>query len=415
MALSLAIIIIFGLIGDWLFKKIRLPGLVGMLLVGIIVGPYALGWLSKDIINISADLRMIALIIILLRAGFEMSRETLNKVGKTAIRLSFIPATLEAAAITFLGPYFLGLSYMESAILGFILAAVSPAVIVQLMMRFIEEEKGIEKGIPTLVLAGACMDDVYNITIYTIIIGVYTGYKINIAWSLAAIPVSICLSIGIGILVGYLLYCLFKRFSPRATKQALTVLGVSILLSQLEHWIPIVSLLAAISIGFIILELDEAMAHKISAKLGKIWVFAEIILFVLVGAQVNISVPLRAGLAGVLLIIIGLVSRSIGTYLCVMGSNLNFKERMFVVISYIPKATVQAAIGAAPLAAMNLAGMNTDAGELILAMAVLSILLTAPLGASAISIAGERFLEKGSPTASHRDLEAFIDSGGETA
>lgn len=410
MALSLAEIIILGLLGDWLFKKFRVPGLIGMLLVGVLIGPYFLSWLSDDIINISVDLRMIALIVILLRAGFEMSKETLNKVGKTALRLSFIPATFEAGAVCFFAPRLLGITYMESAMLGFILGAVSPAVVVPLMMRFIKEKKGTGKGIPTLVLAGASLDDVYTITVYTVLVGVYTGYRVNIVRKLLEIPLSICLSMAIGLGVGYLLHRLFKYFTPRATKQTLTVLGVSILLTQLEHWIPVASLLAVISIGFIILEKEEAMAHRISAKLAKIWVFAEILLFVLLGAQVNIAIALKMGLTGAFLICLGLIFRSVGTYLCVMGSDLNFKERMFVVISYLPKATVQAAMGAAPLAAMKFAGMDTGPGEVILAMAVLSILLTAPLGASAIFIAGERFLEKDLSSISHCDLEALLSS-----
>ncbi|MEW5802176.1 MAG: cation:proton antiporter [bacterium] len=397
MALALAKIIIFGLIADWLLRKVRIPGLIGMLLVGVAFGPYALGWLSPELLAIAADLRLIALIVILLRAGFQLSKDTLNRVGKLAFRLSFIPATFEAAAITLLGPHLLGLTWLESAVLGFVLSAVSPAVVVPLMIRFIEEGRGAEKGIPTLVLAGASMDDVYVITVYSALIGIYTGRKVNIIWKLAGIPLSICLGIGIGLLAGYLLYRLFERFDPRATKRVLLILGVSILLVQLEHviqnWIPFASLLGVMAIGFIILEKRELMAHEISAKLGKIWVFAEILLFVMVGVQVNVPVALRAGLAGCVLIGLSLVSRSIGTYLCVTGSELTFKERMFVVVSYLPKATVQAAFGAAPLAAMKLAGMNTAPGELILAMAVLSILLTAPLGAFAIAMAGERWLK----------------------
>jgi len=415
MALALAKIIIFGLAIDWLLKKIRIPGLVGMLLLGVAFGPYALGWLSPDLLAIAADLRMIALIIILLRAGFELSKDTLNRVGKMAFKLSFIPASFEATAITLLAPRLLGLTYLESAVLGFVLSAVSPAVVVPLMIRFIEEGRGVEKGIPTLVLAGASMDDVYVITVYSALIGIYTGRKVNIIWKLTGIPLSICLGIGIGLLVGYLLYHLFERFNPRATKRVLLILGVSILLVQLERLlqnrIPFAALLGVMAIGFIILEKREFMAHEISAKLGKIWVFAEIMLFVMVGVQVNVPVALRAGLAGCALIGLALISRSIGTYLCVAGSNLTFKERMFVVVSYLPKATVQAAFGAAPLVAMKLAGMNTGPGELILAVAVLSILLTAPLGAFAISMTGERWLEV-APASMHQDLDAVLASEG---
>jgi len=396
MALSLAKIIILGLIADWLFKKIRLPGLIGMLLMGVVLGPFAFGWLSPDLMAIAADLRMIALIVILLRAGFQLSKDTLNQVGKIAFRLSFIPASFEAAAITLLGPHLLGLTYMESAVLGFVLSAVSPAVVVPLMIRFIVEGKGKTKGIPTLVLAGASMDDVYVITVYSVLISIYTGNKVNIIWKLAGIPLSICLGVIVGIMAGFFLYRLFERFNPRATKRVLVILGSSILLVQLEHlvqeWVPFAALLAVMAIGFIILEKRELMAHEISAKLAKIWVFAEILLFVMVGVQVNINVAMQAGAVGAVLIFSALAWRSVGTYLCLIGSNLNTKERVFVVVSYLPKATVQAAFGAAPLAAMRLAGMNTAPGEIILAMAVLSILLTAPLGAVAISLCGDKLL-----------------------
>jgi len=423
MALSLAQVIIFSIVAEWLFRKVRIPGMVGMLLVGVALGPYALGWLSPNLLAISADLRLIAVIVILLRAGFELSKDKLHKVGNMAFRLSFIPATFEAAAITIAGPHLLGLTCLESAVLAFVISAVSPAVVVPLMIHFMEQGKGVEKGIPTLLLAGASMDNVYVITIYSVLIGIYTGFKVNIAWKLVGIPLSICLGIGIGLLVGRLLYHLFERFNPRATKRVLLILGISILLVHTEHliqnWIPFASLLAVMAIGFIILEKRKFMAQEMSAKLGKIWVLAEILLFVMAGVQVNIPVTLRAGLAGCALIGLALLSRSIGTYLCVMGSDLIFKERMFVVISYIPKATVQAAFGAAPLAAMKLAGMNTGPGEIILAVAVLSILLTAPLGAFAISLAGERLLET-SPTASlnqdmpslNQDIEAALASEG---
>lgn len=397
MALSLAKIIICSLIIDWLFRKIKCPGLIGILLLGIIFGSYGLNWINPDLLSISGDLRMIALIVILLRAGFQLSKATLNRVGKTALKLSFIPATFEATAIFLFAPYFLNLSPMESAILGFIIAAVSPAVVVPLMIRFMEEGKGVEKGIPTLVLAGASLDDIYAITIFNVLIGIYTGHKVNIIRKLSGIPLSIILGIGIGLLTGFFLYTLFERFNPRATKRVILLLGISILLVQLEHYlrdiIPFAALLAVISIGVIILERREKMAHEISMKLSKIWVFAEIILFVMVGAKVNVPVALKAGLSGIFLIVLALVFRSFGTYLCVANSHLSLKEKLFVVISYLPKATVQAAIGAVPLNAMKLSGMDTQPGEIILAMAVLSILLTAPLGALGISIAGDKWLK----------------------
>ena len=397
MALSIAELIILSLIVDWLFQKCKIPGLVGMLLVGVVLGPYVLGFLKPELIAVSSDLRMIALIVILLRAGFELSKETLRRVGRSAILLSCIPAILEGLAITFLAHAFLGLSYMESAILGAVLSAVSPAVVVPLMIKFMEERKGKEKGIPTLVLAASSIDDVFVIVIYSVLIGMYTGEKVDILWKLAGIPVSIATGIAVGLFCGFFLYLMFERFNPRATKRLLVVLGVSIFLVNLEHTIahivPFAALLAVMTVGFIILEKNQYMAHEMSAKLGKLWIFAEIILFTLVGAQVDLRVALQAGLAGSLVVFLGLIARSAGTYLCLLKSELNLQERFFVVIAYLPKATVQAAIGGAPLLAMKLAGMDTHPGQVILAVAVLSILLTAPAGAWAITIAGNRILK----------------------
>ncbi len=416
MAVSLAEIIIISLLVDWAFRKIKVPGLVGMLFVGIILGPYALGWLSPDLMKISADLRLIALIVILLRAGFELSLQTLRRVGRMVILLSFVPAVFEGIAVTLLGPHFLNLTYMESAILGAILAAVSPAVVVPLMIHFIERRMGAEKGIPTLVLAASSIDDVFVIVIYSVLVGMYTGQKVSIAWKFAGIPISILLGIGIGLLIGIGLYKLFEKYNPRATKRLLVILGISILLVRIEHLleetVPFAALLAVMAIGFIILEKREHFAHELSAKLARLWVFAEILLFTMVGAQVNIKVALHTGLAGAAVIGLALIARSIGTYICLIGSNLTLSERIFVVISYIPKATVQAAIGAAPLAAMQLAGMDTKPGEIILAMAVLSILLTAPVGAWAISLTGNRVL-KPAPEGFDDSLQAALESEAE--
>jgi len=401
MAVGIAELIIICLLVDWGFRQLKMPGLIGMLLTGIVFGPYVLGLLSPNLLSISPDLRLIALIVILLRAGLELSRDTLNRVGRMVLLLSAIPAILEGVTITLLGPHFLPLTYMESAILGSILGAVSPAVVVPLMIDFMQKRMGAEKGIPTLVLAASSIDDVFVIVVYSVLIGMYTGQHVSIGWKLAGIPIAIVLGIAVGLAVGWVLYRLFDYFNPRATKKGLIVLGISILLVDMEHRlediIPFAALLAVMAIGFIILEKREHQAHALSAKFGKIWIFAEIILFTMVGAQVNIHVAWQTGLAGAALIALGLVGRSIGTYLCTLGSNLTFAERMFVVISYIPKATVQAAIGAAPLAAMSATGMNTGPGEIILAAAVLSILLTAPLGAWAISFSGNRILKVAPP------------------
>lgn len=413
MALGIAEIIILGLLVDWIARRLKIPGLVGMLLLGVVAGPFVLNFLQPGILNVSHDLRMIALIVILLRAGFELSRRALAKVGKMALTLSCVPAVFEGAAITLLGPPLLGLTYMESAILGAILAAVSPAVVVPLMIHFIEKRKGVEKAIPTLLLAASSIDDVFVIVIYSVLIGMYTGSGDSVAWRLAGIPISIISGIAAGLLIGWILYKFFGRFNPRATKRLLIILGVSIFLINIEHSLegifPFAALLAVMGIGVIILEKREHFAHEISSKLGKLWVLAELVLFVMVGAQVNVSVAWHAGLAGALLIILGLVARSVGTYICLFGSDLNIRERFFVVIAYLPKATVQAAIGAAPLAAMKAAGMSSKPGELILAMAVLSILLTAPIGAWAISLTGDRWLEQ-APEGDYEAVDAARES-----
>jgi len=397
MALSLALIILLCLLAEKICTRIGLPPLVGMIGVGVLLGPALLNVLDPTILASSADLRLIALIVILLRSGFKLSKKSLQKVGIHALLLGFLPATCEALLIFSLAPSLLGISSLEAAILGCILAAVSPAVVVPLMIRFIEERRGEKKSIPTLVLAGASLDDVTVIVAYSILIGVYTGKQVNIAWQVASIPLSILSGVAVGLLVGLILVVMFERFNPRATKRTLIVLGLSIMMvsvgTVLQSWnIPFAALVGVMAMGFVILEKHEKMAHEIASKLGKIWVFAQILLFALVGSQVQIGAALDAGLKGLALICIALLARSVGTYICTLGTNLNQKERLFVMLSYLPKATVQAAIGATPLLVMQANGMPTRPGELILAMAVMSILVTAPLGALAINWGGRVLL-----------------------
>lgn len=333
---------------------------------------------------------MVALIVILLRAGLELKRDTLNRVGKTALTMSCVPAIFEGAVITLMAPWLFGLTYIEAAILGSIIAAVSPAVVVPLMLNLIKEKKGTEKGIPTLILSASSLDDVFVIVIFTILLGVQAGSGENIFLKLLEIPESILLGIALGAFAGYLLYQVFERFNPRATKMTLMVVSISILLTWLEEIlkakVAVSALLGVMTVGFILLEKAETRSHKISLKLSKVWIFAEILLFVLVGAQVNIHVAWDAGFLGAVLIFVALIARSIGTYLSLAGADLNFKEKSFCVISYIPKATVQAAIGAVPLE------MGIPGGEIILALAVLSILLTAPLGAIGITATSHKWL-----------------------
>jgi NhaP-type Na+/H+ or K+/H+ antiporter len=407
MAFSLAVIVIVGLLADAALRRANLPGLVGMLVAGVLVGPYVLGLLAPEMMTVSADFRMIALIVILLRAGFELRRDTLHRVGLAAVFMSSIPAVFEIAAVTLVAPHLLGLTYLEAAILGSILGAVSPAVVVPLMIDFMERGKGEKKGIPTLILAASSIDDVFVIVIFTVLLGLYGGGEVNWAWQLAGIPIAVVLGIVSGLIPGYGLFRLFRQYDLKPPRRTIIVLGVSIGLMWLEKalhgTIPLAGLLGVMAIGFIILEKEEAIAHIISAKLKKLWVFAELLLFVLVGAQVNIQVAWKAGLAGLAVIGLGLIARSLGTYISLTGAGLSRSEKLFAVIAYIPKATVQAAIGAVPLAA-GVAG-----GEIILAVAVLSILVTAPLGAIGIRIYGEKVLEEGArPSYSFKGLRESL-------
>ncbi|HHV27836.1 cation:proton antiporter [Anaerosalibacter bizertensis] len=390
MAKSLAIILLLGLPANRFFENMRMPGLLGMLILGIIIGPYGLNWIRPEMINISSDLRKIALIIILLRAGFGINKNDLKKVGTSAIKMSFIPGVIEGFFIAFASIKIFDFSFIEGGILGFVLAAVSPAVVVPSMLDLNKNKIGTDKGIPTLIMAGASIDDVFAITIFSAFLGLYNGNNINIGIQLLGIPISILLGIIGGIIIGYMLLNIFNKYHIRDTKKVLLILGFSILFTELENLlkskISIASLLGVMTIGFIILEKRPEVGKRLAIKFDKIWVFAQVFLFVLVGAQVNISVALDSGIKGIILILIGLIGRSIGVIISLLGTDLNWKERLFCIISYIPKATVQAAIGGVPLS------LGVASGDVILAVAVLSILITAPLGAIGIRVFSESFL-----------------------
>lgn len=392
MTTSIAIIILFGLGSKYIFEKLRLPGLLGMLFLGITVGPYVLDFLNEDLLNISKDLRKLALIIILLRAGLGISKTNLNKVGKTAMKMSCIPGLLEGFTVAGVAMWLFKLSFIEAGILGFIIAAVSPAVVVPSMLDFIDQKIGTNKGIPTLVLASASIDDVFAITIYTGFLGLYSGHQSNIGIQLLNIPISIVLGIIFGVILGFILVKFFEKYHIRDTKKVLIILGLATLLTSFEDLltgiVPVASLLGVMTIGFILLEKREIVAKRLSIKFNKIWIFAEILLFVLIGSEVNIHVALDAGFKGLLLIILGLLARTIGVLISTMGTDLNKKERLFCAFAYIPKATVQAAIGAVPLA------LGVPSGELILALAVLSIITTAPVGLLLIRFGSKHLLTK---------------------
>lgn len=391
MLLSLSVIIVFGLLINKAFDRISLPGLLGMLLLGVIIGPYGLSLISDEVLAISPDLRKIALIIILIRAGLGLKKDSLKSVGLPAIRMSFIPGLLEGIAIIIISIFLLELPLIEAGMLAFIIAAVSPAVVVPSMLKLMEDGRGGDKNIPTLVLAGASIDDVIAITFFSTFLGFHTGANVNLTLKLLNIPISIILGVAIGIATGIVLIYLFKRYHMRDTKKVLLLLSSGIILILLEESIPFVinfsGLIAVMTIGFVIMEKYGSLGGRLARKFNGIWVFAELLLFVLVGAEVNVYVAKDAGIIGLTIIVTGLIFRSIGVYLSLYKSNLTIKEKFFCMIAYTPKATVQAAIGAVPLVA------GVASGELILAIAVLSIMITAPIGAFGIRIAGERWLK----------------------
>lgn len=393
---SIAVVILAGLLFDTLASRLKAPGLLGLLLLGLLLGPFALNVLSPDVYAGATQLRTLALIVILLRAGFEMNRRDLAKVGWRAVLMSFVPCFCEVACVLLVAQPLLGLNALDAATLGAVLGAVSPAVIVPYMIRFNRERRGTAKGIPTLVLAGASCDDAVAIVLASSFVGMRVGRDVNVGLRLAAVPVAVAVGIVAGLAVGAVLFTVFRRFNPRATKRLLTILAIAVLLVDyqpaFERWLPFSALMAVMAIGVVIFEMDSAMAHELAAKLAKTWIFAQLLLFVLIGAQVDVRLAVSVGFAGALVVAAGLAGRSLGVLLCLVRSPLTWRERGFVVVAYWPKATVQAAIGALPLGALAAAGLPTGPGEVILAVAVLSILFTAPLGAYLIDRVGMRVL-----------------------
>lgn len=389
MLLSISAILMMGMCLGWACQKAKLPSLIGMLGTGIILGPYVLGFLDPRLLDISADLRKIALIIILTRAGLTLDISHLKKLGRPAFMMCFVPATCELLGVLLLAPKFLGLTLLEAAIIGSVLAAVSPAVVVPRMVKLIERGYGKEKGIPELILAGASVDDVYVIVLFSTFVGMMQGKGVSII-SFVNIPVSIVLGILIGTGSGYLLAKYFEKVHIRDTAKVIIILSISFLLSGLEDKmntaITFSSLIAIMFIGIALKKYREPVAKRISAKYNKLWVAAEVFLFVLVGATVNISYLGKVGPTAMLVIVGALVFRMLGVFLCVVGTNLNNKERLFAMMAYTPKATVQAAIGGIPLS------LGFACGDVTLTVAVLAIVLTAPLGAFAIDLSYKKLL-----------------------
>ena len=391
MLLSISLILILGMFMGWICRKMKLPALLGMLITGIILGPYGLNLLDGSILGISAELRKIALIIILTRAGLGLDLSGLKKIGRPAVLMCFVPASFELLGMILLAPKLMGASVLESAVMGAVLAAVSPAVVVPRMVKLMDEGYGVKEGIPQLILAGASVDDVYVIVLFSTFVGMMQGEGASIL-KFVNIPVSIFFGIAIGLFLGVLLAYFFKKVHIRDTSKVLIILSISFLLVVMEDKlttaITFSSLIAVMFIGIGLQKKREAVAKRLSVKYGKLWVAAEVFLFVLVGATVNIEYLGKIGAKAFVVIIGALIFRMFGVFVCLLGTGLKRKERLFAMVAYTPKATVQAAIGGIPLA------LGFACGDTVLTMAVLAIVLTAPLGAFAIDLSYKKLLNK---------------------
>lgn len=384
MLTSLAFIFLAGLSAAALCRILHLPRIIGMLLTGVLLGPYVLNLLDPIILQASSDLRQMALIIILLKAGLSLNLSDLKKVGRPAIMMSCVPATCELLAFVLFAPTLLGINRIEAAVMGAVLAAVSPAVVVPRMVNLMEQRWGTEKGIPQMIMAGASCDDIYVIVLFSTFVGMAQGGSAH--WQdFAQIPISIVLGVLLGAVVGWGLSLFFetayaRRQYVRNSMKVIIVLGLSFLLVAVENWlkgiVPLSGLIAVVAMACTLkLKSTPSVSRRLSEKFGKLWLAAEVILFVLVGAAVDIRYTLQAGLAAVAMIALALVFRSLGVFLCMLGTRLSGKERLFCMIAYLPKATVQAAIGSVPLS------LGLPCGQIVLTVAVVAILITAPLGA----------------------------------
>ncbi len=393
MLTSLAYILLLGLLLGSLARRLHLPPLVGMIAAGILLGPACLNLLSPSLLSISADLRQLALIIILTRAGLSLDLAALKRVGRPAILMCFVPACFEMAGMVLLAPPLLGVSLLDAAIMGAVVGAVSPAVIVPRMLKITEEGYGTAKGLPQLVLAGASVDDVFVIVMFTLFTGLASGEAVS-PLSLAGVPVSILLGAVVGLGLGVALAAFFKAFHMRDSVKVVILLSLAFLLvaaqDALEGLIPFSGLLAVMGMGLGLQRRRGEVALRLSSKFSKLWVAAEVALFVLVGAAVDLKYAAAAGVGAVLAVLGALCFRSLGVAVCVAGSGFSGKEKLFCILSYLPKATVQAAIGGVPLA------MGLACGQVVLTVAVIAILVTAPLGAAAIDLSYRRLLSKDS-------------------
>ena len=397
MLTSLSLIFLVGLAMAAICRQIKLPRIIGMLLTGIVLGPYVLNVLDPSILSISADLRKMALIIILLKAGLSLDLKDLKKAGRPAILLSFVPASCEILGYVLFAPVILGVNRVEAAVMGAVLAAVSPAVVVPRMVSLMEKKYGTKKAVPQMIMAGASCDDIFVIVLFTTFLSMAQGDGVNMI-NFLNIPVSLLLGILLGMVTGYGLYLFFEtsyahKHCVRNSMKVIIILGFAFLLIAVEGWlegkVSISGYLAVVSMACMMkLKSTSFVSKRLSEKFGKLWLAAEVILFVLVGAAVDIRYMLKAGIAAVLMIFTALVFRTIGVLLCMIKTDLTWKERLFCVIAYLPKATVQAAIGSVPLAA------GLPCGEIVLSVAVMAIILTVPLGAIGMDATYQKLLEK---------------------
>ncbi|MBS6397594.1 MAG: cation:proton antiporter [Clostridiales bacterium] len=397
MLTSLAFIFLVGLAMAAICQRLKLPRIIGMLITGIILGPYVLNLLDTSILSISADLRQMALIIILLKAGLSLNLSDLKKVGRPAILMSCVPASCEILGFFLFAPYILGITRIEAAVMGAVLGAVSPAVVIPRMVQLMDSKYGTDKSIPQLIMAGASCDDIFVIVLFSTFVSMAQGGNANIM-DFVNIPVSIILGIVLGAVTGYILSLFFEtayahKHYVRNSMKVIIVLGMAFLLMAIETWlkeiVSVSGLLAVVSMACVIkIKSVTFVSKRLSEKFGKLWLAAEVILFVLVGAAVDIRYTLNAGIAAVLMIFIALTFRAAGVIICLSGTSITWKERIFCMIAYLPKATVQAAIGSVPLA------MGLPCGQIVLSVAVLAILITAPLGALGIDLTYKQLLLK---------------------
>ncbi len=404
MLTDLSLIVLSALVLNYIFSKLKLPGLLGMIATGVIFGPGLLDMIDEEVLALLREFKTVALIVILIRAGLGINKKTLNAIGGPAIRMSFIPGVFEGITILLLAHFVFNFSIIEAGLLGFILAAVSPAVVVPTMLELKDSGYGNKKEVPTLVLAGASADDVFAITIFGVFVGLASGSAINIPYLIFSVPLGIVLGLLFGALFGYILVIYFKKVHIRDTKKVIIFIIIAVLfyelteLTQIKNYLHIAGLLGIMAMGFVILEKYSKLANRLAAKFGKVWVLAELLLFVYIGAEVNVKAIDSTIIGeGLLVLTIGLLLRSVGVWGSLMKSGLNNKEKLFCVIAYWPKATVQAAIGAVPLTLIKsgaIHGISLQTGQDILAIAVISIVVSAPLGAIGIKYAGPKLLTK---------------------